>query len=115
MKPSFKFAYLFLIISCSFSIVTVHAGDANSAEKVLRVMTVVICQQDDFLQYVLAPYLAEKDIRIEYRQGHHSEVAKAVANKEADFVITHTKVKALQKMEKKELWIFIILMPFLGM
>ncbi|NOG61578.1 MAG: hypothetical protein HND53_13835 [Proteobacteria bacterium] len=64
-------------------------------------MTVVICQQDNFLQTILEPYLNKNNIKIEYRQGHHSEVARAVNNKEADFVITHTKVKKLQKMESK--------------
>lgn len=62
-------------------------------------MTVVICQQDNFLQYLLEPYLSGKNIKIEYRKGHHSEVARAVVNKEVDFVITHKKVKALQKLE----------------
>ena len=76
---------------------------AHSEEKIIRVMTVVICQQDNFLQYVLEPYLKENNIKIEYRQGHHSEVAQAVKNREADFVITHTKVKQLQKMEQKGL------------
>jgi len=64
----------------------------------LRIMTVVICQQGGFLQYLLEPYLAGKNLRIEYSQGHHSEVAAAVKRGEVDIAITHTKVKAMQEL-----------------
>lgn len=61
-------------------------------------MTVVICQQGDFLQYLLEPYLAGKNFNIEYSQGHHSQVAAAVKRGEVDIAITHTKVKAMQEL-----------------
>jgi len=64
----------------------------------LRIMTVVICQQGGFLQYLLEPYLAGKNVRIEYSKGHHSEVAAAVNRGEVDIAITHTKVKAMQDL-----------------
>ncbi|GJM04209.1 MAG: hypothetical protein DHS20C09_02000 [marine bacterium B5-7] len=92
-----------LLLFLFFSISHVHSKAEDSSEKIIRIMTVVICQQDDFLQHVLEPYLLENNIKIEYQQGHHSEVAAAVKNKAADFVITHTKVKKLQKMEQKGL------------
>ena len=102
MKTFAKVTSLFFI--CLFLLTsTVQAENETSVAKIIRIMTVVICQQDNFIQYVLEPYLSEHNIKIEYRQGHHSEVAKAAANKEVDFVITHTKVKALQKMEQKGL------------
>ena len=97
------FGKVALLIALLFFINAVHSETENPSEKIIRIMTVVICQQDGFLQYVLEPYLLEKNIKVEYRQGHHSEVAKTVKNKEVDFVITHTKVKALQKMERKGL------------
>ncbi|MGH8120456.1 MAG: hypothetical protein ACRESK_07570 [Gammaproteobacteria bacterium] len=64
----------------------------------LRIMTVVICQQGGFLQYLLEPYLAGKKLRVEYSQGHHREVAAAVKRGEVDIAITHTKVKTMQEL-----------------
>lgn len=97
------FIKIVLLISLSLSINIVHSETENPSEKIIRIMTVVICQQDDFLQTILEPYLTKNNIKVEYRQGHHSEVAKAANNKEVDFVITHTKVKSLQKMQSKGL------------
>lgn len=98
---NFKKAVLFF---CLFLFINIaHAETESSPEKIIRIMTVVICQQENFLQYVLEPYLAGKNIKIEYRQGHNSEVAQAVKTKDADFVIAHTKVKKLQSMEQKGL------------
>jgi tungstate transport system substrate-binding protein len=113
LKKTALFFCLLLFINIAYS------ETDSSSERIIRIATVVICQQDDFLQYVLEPYLKEKNIKVEYRQGHHSEVAQAVKNKEADFVITHTKVKKLQKMEQKGLLnkgqqIFANPMAFLG-
>lgn len=64
-------------------------------------MTVVICQQEDFLQTLLEPYLAEHDITVEYSRGHHSDVASAVEKGEVDLAITHSKVKKMQKLERR--------------
>ena len=61
-------------------------------------MTVVICQQGNFLHYLLEPYLAGKNINIDYSQGHHSQVAAAVKRGDVDIAITHTKVKAMQEL-----------------
>lgn len=61
-------------------------------------MTVVICQQGDFLQYLLEPYLAGKNINIKYSQGHHTQVAAAVKRGVVDIAITHTKVKMMQEL-----------------
>lgn len=94
-------AALSIALLLSFNIVRSEVD--TPSEEIIHIMTVVICQQDDFLQTILEPYLTKNNIRAEYRQGHHSEVAQAVKNKEADFVITHTKVKKLQKMESKGL------------
>ena len=46
-----------------------NSQNNSPAEKTIRVMTVVICQQDNFLQYLLEPYLSGKNIKIEYRKG----------------------------------------------
>ncbi len=100
MKALAKVAILFAL---SLSISSARSETDASSEKIIRIMTVVICQQDGFLQYVLEPYLRKNNIKVVYNKGHHSEVAQAVKNKEADFVITHTKVKKLQKMENKGL------------
>lgn len=99
------FIRILLFNALLFSISVVHSEADASPEKIIRIMTVVICQQDDFLQYVLTPYLTKNNIKVEYRQGHHSDVAEAAKNKETDFVITHTKVKKLQKMESKG-WLY---------
>ena len=66
--------------------------------KTIRIMTVVICQQGDFLQYLFEPYLAKKNISIDYSQGHHNEVVAAIKRGQVDIAITHTKVKAMQEL-----------------
>lgn len=73
---------------------------ANLKERatVIRIMTVVICQQDGFLSYVLEPYLRDKNLTIEYSKGHNREVARAAQNSQADIVMAHTKVKPMQKL-----------------
>ena len=101
------------------TVISEPVQDNEAAEKTIRIMTVVICQQENFLQYLLEPYLSGKNIKIVYRQGHHTEVAKAVKNGEVDFVITHKKVKLLQKLEsdgllKKGHLLFANPMAFLG-
>ena len=50
------------------------------------------------MQYLLEPYLAGKNIRIEYSKGHHTRVAEAAKNGQIDIAITHIKVKAIQDL-----------------
>jgi tungstate transport system substrate-binding protein len=64
---------------------------------VIRVMTVVIVQQEGFLPWLLEPFLAGRDLGIEYTQGHHTEVARAVTEGRVDLVIAHTKVRLLRE------------------
>ncbi|HKK15405.1 MAG TPA: hypothetical protein VJ981_01775 [Gammaproteobacteria bacterium] len=88
-----------LLLLCLFLAAGSYA-DAGTAhnKKTLRIMTVVICQQGGFLSYLLEPYLRDRDITIEYSQGHHSEVARAVQRGEVDIGITHSKVRVMQKL-----------------
>lgn len=91
----------------------------NAPAKTIRIMTVVIVQQDDFLQYLLESWLSDKNTHIEYSKGHHSEVARAVMDGKVDFAITHTKVQAMHKLEKQGLLeqdriLFANAMAFLG-
>ena len=88
-----------LLLLCLFLAAASYA-DAGTAHnnKTIRIMTVVICQQGGFLSYLLEPYLHDRNITIEYSQGHHSEVAAAVQRSTVDIAITHTKVRAMQKL-----------------
>lgn len=110
----------------AFLVFLLLPGNAGAAQQqdtttpiTIRIMTVVICQQDGFLQNLLEPYLSGRNIRIEYSQGHHSEVARAVTEGRIDLAITHTKVQAMHKLEKngyleKGRKIFANAMAFLG-
>jgi tungstate transport system substrate-binding protein len=93
------------LLKAAAVVVSVLPGGARAddlaPDTTLRVMTVVICQQDGFLPWLLEPFLESEGIRIEYRQGHHSEVARAAAHGEADLVIAHTKVAALRTLAEQ--------------
>ena len=97
-------SYRYLIVLCSllFSVSTsAESREVNTTSPTtIHIMTVVICQQEGFLQYLLQPYLSKKNINIEYSTGHHSKVVQAVKHAEADIVIAHTKVKGLNKQEE---------------
>lgn len=84
-------------IVCLF-IGLVGAGHAGDVAKTVRVMTVVIVQQDEFLQQLLEPYLADHNLQIEYRTGHHRELVQAVKDGEVDLIMLHTKIKAMDKL-----------------
>lgn len=90
---------LVILVFCLFLAGKVFADTAPDQEqKTIRIMTVVICQQGDFLQYLLEPYLRNRNITIEYSKGHHSEVAAAAERGAVDIAITHTRVRAMQKL-----------------
>lgn len=76
---------------------------SDSDPRPLRIMSVVIVQQDGFLQYLLEPYLKEHPIEIDYRTGHHRDVVQAVRNHEVDLVFVHTKINAMHKLESEGL------------
>jgi len=95
-----KICFFTLLAGLSSSVVV--AGENSSlrqAPQTLRVMSVVIVQQGGFLDELLAPYQAQTGVQIELSKGHHTQVAQAIAAGEVDLVITHSKVKALQKLE----------------
>ena len=90
-----KLFSLLLLVSVLVVSGTVLAGDST---KRLRIMTVVIVQQDDFLPALIAPYLNNHPLDIEYRSGHHREVVQAIQQGEVDLVMVHTKIKAMDKL-----------------
>lgn len=92
---------VFFAYSVAASAAAQSTSEQDVAPKKLRIMSVVIVQQEGFLAYLLEPYLAATDVEVTFSQGHHSEVAKAVSEGRIDLAITHSKVKALQKLEKQ--------------
>lgn len=90
---------LVLIVFIFISTNSIAAED----NKKIHIMTVVIVQQDNFLQKLLQPFLSSHGLVAEYTMGHHSEVAQAAGRHEIDLAITHTKVREMQKLEKEGL------------
>ncbi len=74
---------------------------ADHDAKTIKILSVVIVQQDGFLQYVLEPYLNRQNLTVEFSTGHHSAVASAADAQTIDIAITHIKVKELQALESK--------------
>lgn len=95
MSPDFtaRSGLIFALMLSLFA--PAHAAGTET----IRIMTVVICQQEDFLRSLLAPWAKDNQLDMVYTQGHHTEVAEAVEKGEVDFVITHAKVKKMQKLE----------------
>ena len=93
--------YFLLAVTCCITFFSPLIGAADTQPVTIRIMTVVIVQQGNFLQYLLEPYLQNHNIRIEYSTGHHNKVAQAVKAGLVDLAITHTKVKRMQKLEQQ--------------
>lgn len=97
MSPAFtaRSGLIFALMLSLFA--PAHAAGTET----IRIMTVVICQQEDFLQTLLSPWAREHELELVYSSGHHSEVAAAVEKGDVDFVITHARVKKMQKLEAR--------------
>jgi hypothetical protein len=74
-------------------------GCAGSvAADVLRAAVVPIVNQEHFLERVLAPWAAERGLRLEIKAVHGREVARAARAGEVDLVIMHTRFPGRERL-----------------
>ena len=76
------------------------AGAVHAAATPLRAAVVPIIGQAAFLSTVLAPFLAERGVRLELTAIHGREVVHLARAGEADLVIMHARFKALPKLRR---------------
>ena len=76
------------------------AGAVHAAATPLRAAVVPIIGQAAFLSTVLAPFLAERGVRLELTAIHGREVVRLARAGEADLVIMHARFKALPKLRR---------------
>ena len=76
------------------------AGAVQAAGTPLRAAVVPIVGQAGFLSSVLAPFLAERGLRLELTAIHGREVVRLARAGEADLVIMHARFKALPKLRR---------------